>query len=106
MLNTKIKIQSKTISRGDDGSEVETWGDVIETWAEKKTQGSREFYAAQKINAETTALFVIRFRSATISRDMRVLEGDRVFEIISIDNTGNQNHWFNLMCKEVNVDGA
>lgn len=106
-LNTKIKIQSKTIARGGDGSETETWADTITTWADKKTKGSKEFYAAQKINPETTALFIIRYRSTSITKDMRLLEDDRVFEIIGVpDNVGNQNHWINISCKEVMIDGA
>jgi SPP1 family predicted phage head-tail adaptor len=81
-LNTKILIQSKTITRGADGSEIETWATTITTRSKKETKGSREFYSAQKINAEISALFVILYRSATITRDMRILEGTRVFEII------------------------
>lgn len=100
-LNTKVKIQAKTITRGGDGSEVETWTDIITTWAKKVQKSSREFYAAQKINAETSALFVIRYRSTQVTRDMRLLEGSRIFEIIDTENDGNKNRWLNISCKEV-----
>lgn len=103
-LNTKIKIQSKTITQEDNGAEIETWSDLITTWAKKVTKGSKEFYAAQKINSETTELFVIRYRSTQVLSDMRLVEGGRIFEIIGPpDNDGNKNMWLLISCKEVVV---
>jgi SPP1 family predicted phage head-tail adaptor len=101
-LNTKVVIESKTITRGTDGSETESWATVITTWAKKVTKGSKEFYAAQKNNAETTALFIIRHRSTAVTRDMRLKEGSRIYEIIGTpDNDGNKNQWLLISCKEV-----
>lgn len=84
-LNRRITIQKRTIATDSDGYHSETWTTHETRMAEKITTGGREFYAAQKLNAETTAVFRVRFTNA-ITRNMRIVDGARTYEIIAPPN--------------------
>lgn len=83
-LNRKITLQAMGTTRDSDGYETENWIDVSDLKSEVITSGGREFYAAQKQNAETTAVFRIRYRVGVNTR-MRVKWGNRIFAILSLN---------------------
>jgi len=69
-------------------------------WVKIITEGGREFYAAQKMNAEVTAVFQIRyFPGLTVKH--RILYGSRVFNILFINNVGERNEEYLVSAKEV-----
>lgn len=99
-LNTRVTIQKRTVTRGADGSEVEAWinGDTV--WAEVKNQSGREFYTAQKINAELTHLISIRYRT-DVRPTWRLKLGNRYLDILSAINVNEANRELLISCKEV-----
>ena len=99
-LRHKITIQ-KSISTIDSfGSEVNAWSDVCTVWASIEPIKGREFFAAQKENAETTVRICIRYRTG-ISADMQILYGNKVFEINAIIDVEERHIELQLMCKEL-----
>lgn len=90
-LNRRIVIQIPKVTRDDYGDTNETWEDFATVWAEIITSGGREFYAAQKQNAETSAVFRIRYREGLNTR-MRIKYGHRVFEILPPINDVEGKH--------------
>jgi SPP1 family predicted phage head-tail adaptor len=90
-LRHRITIQQKILSRDADGYAQETWTDLKTCWARKITTGGREFYAAQKVNGETTAVFVLRYTPG-ITREMRVKDGNRFYDIIAPPNEVDGKH--------------
>lgn len=98
-MRTKIEIQQRTLTN-TNGSEEETWATTITTVAKKETSSSREFWAAQKTNAEVTAIYIIRYRSA-ITSTMRVKDDSRYYDIIGINNVDDANKWLIISAKEV-----
>lgn len=94
-LNKKIKIQKQTGTRPED-----PWEDVATVWAAIVTTGGREFYAAQKINSETTALFKIRYKIG-IDTTMRIVYGSREFSMLHINNVNEKNVELQISCVEV-----
>lgn len=84
-LDRRVTIQKRSIVSTVNGYPQETWTDLMIRPARKITTGGREFYAAQRLNAETTAVFVLRFTRA-ITRDMRIKDGNQIFEIIAPPN--------------------
>lgn len=99
-LDKRITLQKKTIARASDGSETITYTDVATVWAEYVVKTGREFYAAQKINAEVTALFRLRYRSNMDTR-YRVDYKGRYFDILYIDDTLRLQNEMMFACKEV-----
>jgi len=84
-LNQRLTIQQATVARDTYGAEIQTWATYATVWASKKHNVSREFYSAQKINAEVTDLFIIRYRS-TITTKMRISYNGRTYGILGADD--------------------
>lgn len=99
-LNKQIILQVKTGAQDAYGEPAGTLVDLATVWASIITTGGREFYAAQKLNAETTAVFKIRYRRG-IRQDMKIKYGRRIFEIISIADPEEKHEELLLSCKEV-----
>ncbi|MFZ3132766.1 MAG: phage head closure protein [Desulfosporosinus sp.] len=82
------------------GAPVENWFNYLAVWASKQHKTSREFYAAQKVNAEITDLFIIRFNS-TITTQMRVIYDGKYYDILGADDPDGYRRETHLLCKVV-----
>lgn len=89
--NRTITFQRKTIAYDTVNKPIETWADAFTVWAGVITSGGKEFYAAQKKNEETTAIFKIRYRS-DISTKMRIKYANSIYEILPPINDVNARH--------------
>lgn len=102
-LNRKIDIQQNTPAKDSTGQSIESWAGVTgktSLWASVITTGGREFYAAQRLNVETSAVFKLRYKSGVTSL-MRVKYSGRNFEIINVNDKDEKHEWLLLSCKEV-----
>ncbi len=99
-LQQQIVIQSKTATRDATGQAIETWSELDTVWAEAITGGGKEFYAAQKLYAETQVVFKIRYNSAFTTLH-RVKWLDRTYEILSVEHVSGLYREMMLVTKEV-----
>jgi SPP1 family predicted phage head-tail adaptor len=99
-LNRRIIIQKKQMSRDADGYPAEIWVTQSVRWAQVLTTGGGEFYAAQRVNAETTAVFKTRYVQG-INTGMRIKYGERIFDILSISDTDGQRKELSISAKEI-----
>lgn len=100
-LNRRIEIQSNTPSYDSFNQPIDNWKTDATVWASITTNGGGEFYAAQKVNAETQALFKIRYRPEITSLH-RIKYGDRIFEILPpINDVGEAHKEVLISAKEV-----
>ncbi len=99
-LNRRITFQRKTITYDTFNQPIERWADVMTVWAGVITSGGREYYAAQKLNAETAAVFKVRYNTR-IDASMRVRWGNRVFEIIAVNEVDGGREVMLISAKEV-----
>ena len=98
-LNQRITLQTNTPTRGTDGASLDSWADTVTVWAQKIHNGSREFAAAQTINAETTDLFKIRYRDS-VTAQMRVKYGTRYYGIIGAPDPDGRQIELHIFCRE------
>jgi SPP1 family predicted phage head-tail adaptor len=98
-LDKRITIQSYTTTQNSYGEETKSWSDLVTVWAAVEPLQGREYWAAQKVNAELTVQFRIRYR-AGITPKMRVYYDSRYFYIISGVNPKQRNEELILLCKE------
>lgn len=84
-MNKRIELLAVTYARSTSGGMPKTYESKATVWAEYVVKGGREFYAAQKINPEVTALFRIRCRT-DIKPDWRVKYQNREFDVTFIDD--------------------
>ena len=96
----KITIQQLTTSRGSMGGAIKTWSTFATVHAQKVHQASREFFAAQKVNAETTDLFVIRYL-AGVNAKMQVVYDGRTYDVIGANDSDGRRREQQILCKEV-----
>lgn len=99
-LNREISIQSKAIIYDSSGFGTETYTTIKKVWAEIITTGGREYYAAQRLNAETTAVFRVRYTPA-INGTMRIIYGTRTFEIIGLNDVNGKRVELLISAKEL-----
>jgi len=100
-LNCQVTVQAKTKAADSTGQMIETWADSFSVWAEIITTGGGDFYAAQKMHAQATAVMRIRYTHRVTSRN-RIRSGNRVYEILGPPNDENGAHQYLLLsCKEV-----
>ena len=96
-----IIFQKRTKYQNDYGEEIDEWVDVIKTRAAIYPMSGREFFAAEQVQSEITHKINIRYVPG-ISSDMRILFGERVFEMDSPPiNFQEKNILLQLMCKEL-----
>jgi len=98
--NKRIALQIAQVVQDTYGQPIESWVDIAAVWANIITSGGREFYAAQKMNAETTAVIKMRYRAGMHTR-FRIKYGNRYFEILSIADPEEHHESLLLSCKEV-----
>lgn len=99
-FRTRIVIQRKSITYNTYNEPIETWKDSIELWADIINTGGGEFYAAQKLNASTTAVFRTRY-VVDIKTTDRIKYGDRIFEILFINDVSERHIELLISAKEV-----
>jgi len=103
-LNRIITIQTKTLTYDADGYPIESWGDSISMWASVVTTGGGEFYAAQKLNASTEAVFKARYTTG-ITVLNRIKYGTRIFEILSLNEIDGMATELWISAKELTAGG-
>jgi len=99
-LRSSIVLQTNTPTRGLNGEVVDAWSDSVTIRARKAHRSSREFFAAHKVNSETTDLFIARYR-AGVSTTMRIRFGSRFYNVIGANDPDDRKRELHLLAREV-----
>ena len=99
-LNRQITIQIATKTRSTSGAETITWQTFKTVWAGIDTRTGNERYVNQQIVAESTHEITIRY-CAGIKPTMRVLYGNRTFDILNVRDIEERHIEMRLTCKEL-----
>lgn len=98
-LTKKVVIQSKEAGNELDGV-PESWNDVGNFWAMIQPLTGREYEQAQQMQSNTTHKIKTRWFEGANSA-MRLVRGNRVFEVESVVNEFERNRWLIWRCSEV-----
>lgn len=82
-LDRRVTIQQRTLGQSASGAATETWADFATVWAGKRDLKGREFFDAQKENAEISTEFRLRWRS-DVTAEMRLQLDGLTYDIVSI----------------------
>ena len=99
-LRQSLIIEQYTATRDTYGGEVQTWTTFATVRARKSHQTSREFFAAQKVNAEIAELFVCRYKSGVTTK-MRVDFDSKYYDIAGANDPDGKKRELHILCKEV-----
>lgn len=104
-LNKRVTIQKKSVTRAANGEEVVTWVTHLIVWAAIAPIRGREFFAAAQLQGAVDYRVTIRY-NASVTRDMRILFGATVLDIVSEPiNVNSRNESLELMCVSGIRDG-
>ncbi len=98
-LRHRVTLQRRGDTRDGIGTVTETWTNEATVWASIEPLQGREYFEAQRENADVTHKLRIRHRSG-VTREMRVIFEDRVFDIEAVLNVEERDRELVLMCKE------
>jgi len=79
-LNRRIKVRKRSITLDSYGEETIMYSVLATLWADVSIRSGREFWAAQKINAELSGIIYIRYRT-DITEDMIIEYNGKYYEI-------------------------
>ena len=99
-LRHRVTIQQLTRVEDEGGGYAEVWTEVATVWAAIKPLRGNERYEAQQIQSTLTHKVIMRYR-AGIKPQMRILYGNRVFEIEAVIDVDERHKWLELLCSEV-----
>jgi len=95
-----IIIQSSVKSKNDYGEVVQTYEDFKHMWSEAKPIKTSERFKSERLETEVNYQFRVRYTEG-IAHDMRVVFGERTFEIDSVLNVGERNRELIILASEV-----
>lgn len=98
-LRHRVVLQKMTVTEDALRQQTESWVDYAYVWAAIEPLSGREYFAARQESAEVTVRITIRYLK-DVTPEMRVLFGNRVFEVVSVINPKEINETLILMCKE------
>ena len=98
-LNHMIEIQRRGQARDTVGQLKETWKNAGRVWASIRPVSGREYMAASGERAEITHSIILRHGVTVAPRD-RIKLGERIFDVVSVMNTGERNRYLKLMIVE------
>ena len=105
-MNTQIQIMRKRVAIDNEGFQTESDVVVATVRAYREGRHGSEKGANRAAFSEATDLF--RFRAipgVKISTDMRLLCGDSVFEITSVEDVKGRGMYIEVLAKEVQPSG-
>jgi len=105
-LRHSISIQAPSSTRDAFGQAISTWNTILTTRAKIEDTGSASYkdtFAQNALIAQSTDLITIRWpgSSVTITPGQRVIFGDNVWTIQSVDNVQHRNRKLRLACMQV-----
>lgn len=97
--NKRIAIEKHVVTADIIGNQKEVWENVLNTYADIRHSGGKEYYSAAQVNSQNDFIFRIRY-SKTIENmpfktaDYRIIYKNNVFNVKSVENYLEKNQEF------------
>lgn len=102
-MRHRVKVQKFGVaSQNSFGEDTRAMQDAATVWASISPLSGREFFEAQKQNAEVTHKIMMRYRAdVSLKPKDRIKFGARVFDILAVLNLDERKIWLTVMAREV-----
>lgn len=100
-FDRRIIVQIGTPAQDAAGDERITWADLGKRWAMRIDSRGREFFGAQQIIRDADTVFELRADSASRAyapETHRIIDRDKIFEIVSIVEGRERNDTLLFLC--------
>jgi len=98
-LRHRVTLERPELTTDTGGGADITWVKVADIWASIEPLSGLERFLDHQTQSVLTHKIIIRFREDVLP-EMRLRKGQRGFEIISVMNEKERNHWLALECAE------
>mgnify|MGYP005862916515 CR=1 FL=1 len=100
-LRHRVVLQQLVAGEDDYGQPTDTWQNMATVWAKIEDLAGREYFRAQQVpTAQISTRITIRYRS-DVKPEMRIVWGDRTFNIAAVLDPDGRNRELQIMCLEV-----
>lgn len=99
LLDTRVTVQTQSLSQNSFGESVITWVDFADVWASVEQLSGRDLWALAQIHSPVTTRVMIRPLSGLLS-SMRIVFGSRTLTIESVVISRKRQDYLELMCSE------
>ncbi|HNT63665.1 MAG TPA: phage head closure protein [Candidatus Desulfobacillus denitrificans] len=97
LLDQRVALQAKSVSRAANGEEVVTWTTEATFWAQVQQLRGKEYYAGGQMQDAVDVKVRARWRS-DVAREKRLLWGAVPLDIVSVIEVGARKGWLEIMC--------
>ena len=86
VFDRRVQIEQKTETRaaGGFGEPTVVWATFVRPWARRQIVRGTERFQAQQFEAKVDAIFELRHPVASLTSDMRLVDGSDVYDITAI----------------------
>lgn len=98
-LKHRLSLEQEVLSSDGVGGYTKSWEVLAELWAEIRPLGGLEAFFTGRLNAKATHKIRLRYRSG-VTTAMRLVFGERVFNIRSVHNIDEKNDMLELLAEE------
>ncbi len=98
-LKHRVTFQTLETTKDAIGQELTTWQNHATVWASIQPLTGKEYFAARQIQSEVSVKVMTRYLS-DITSHMRIVEGERIYTILSVVNVDAANRYIEMMCCE------
>jgi SPP1 family predicted phage head-tail adaptor len=99
-LNMRLALEAPVDAPDSIGGLVRTWSLVSEVWASVRPLSSAQRLAADSAQSLVTHAVTLRWR-ADVTGAMRLRDGPRIFEILSIADAEGEKRRLVCRCREI-----
>lgn len=103
-MRHRVTFQARSVSKDTFGAQSEQWRDVATVWADVAPLSGRELFAAQAVNVEISHSVTIRYQQQFAGPKavaaMRIMYGDRLFNIHASMDVDERHRELKLTCSE------
>lgn len=103
-LDRRVELHYPISSRDALGGSGSVWIVAASVWAEKQFMRGGRMFAAEGKSYESALIYRIRHRD-DVSEGWRLVHGDDVFEIVSVEGSG-RGHFLTLAVRGINQDAG
>ena len=98
-LRDEVTIQKRALVENAQNERIDTFSDVVTVWANVQGGVGREFWQAKQLNSEISGIMRMRFLTG-IKPTMRVVFGNRIFEIVAVTDPNGRRRELVIWYKE------
>ncbi len=98
-LRDRVTIQTRALTEDAQNERIDTFSNFVTVWANIQGAVGREFWQAKQLNSEISGIMRMRFLTG-IKPTMRVVFGNRIFEIVAVTDPNGRRRELVIWYKE------